>query len=299
MIFKWLFHDELNKGEKLIMILYELGMASMRQLSVITGWKESTIRGVISRVKDRANQDERRVWNLEEDPVEQLKDRATRKAKREQWIRNEETRYPLDPTAYALGREGMKQAYRIMNQPIPSIREEDYSQSAHTLGLNEILTRLIQAGTDRQKIVWLSTRGAAFALYRLVRLQDPEVDPRELIRPDARLILEGLRFWIEYDNDTEGAEQLEQKFREYIDTLKPLNQIWVDPQGNKQKPLDQSPVVWVCKNEKRTRELQMIWNNVTRLWFQGKWTPEMHFFTAGTEMDFLLGSSKTSSRMKA
>jgi hypothetical protein len=159
---------------------------------------------------------------------------------------------------------------------IHRVREAPQAQVAHFLGINDILVRLLENGVDREQIAWLSSTEATDVLLRYwERETSKNLDRRNLIRPDARLILgDTRRFWIEYDNNTENPRQLERKFHRYVQTLMPIG--------------ESSPVVWVAYDHKRKDYLQRNWEAFVELFYKGHPIPEMYFFTPGEDTQFFL-----------
>lgn len=51
MLFNWIDHPSFRRDEQLMAILYELGIATKKQLSTITGWTENQIAYSIDRIR--------------------------------------------------------------------------------------------------------------------------------------------------------------------------------------------------------------------------------------------------------
>lgn len=253
MIFRWLDHPSFHRDEQLIAILYDLGMASMRQLKVITGWSPNFLKLQLKRIRKRARTPE----------------------EKDLWLKS----YPIPGTrrnvAYALGRLGLEYA-QDMAMETHRAREAPQAQVIHFLGINDILVRLLEQGVSRERIVWLSSTEATDALLRRwERKRNQQLDRRDLIRPDARLILDNKhRFWIEYDNNMEGTRILERKFHAYVKTLIPIGEI--------------SPVVWVAATEKRKEYLERQWRYFVELFYKDNEIPQMYFFAPGEDTQFFL-----------
>lgn len=253
MIFRWLDHPSFHRDEQLIAILYDLGMASKRQLQVITGWRSNFLKLQLKRVRKRAQ-------TLEEKDL---------------WLKS----YPIPgltrDVAYSLGRLGLEYAQEMALQ-IHRVREAPQAQIAHYIGINDILVRLLDSGVSKDRIAWLSsTEATDVLLRRWERERDKKLDRRDLIRPDARLILdETRRFWIEYDNNTEGPRQLERKFHAYVKTLMPIGET--------------SPVVWVASTKSRRDYLSANWEAFVDLFYRNTQIPQMYFFISGEDIHFFL-----------
>ena len=85
------------------------------------------------------------------------------------------------------------------------------------------------------------------------------------------------RFWIEFDNDTEGPRQIERKFHDYVRTLMPV--------------VETSPVLWVTTNEQRRNYLERNWEAFSRQFYRNKPIPKMEFFVEGEETSYLMNST--------
>lgn len=258
MIFRWLDHPSFTRDEQLIAILYDLGMASKRQLLMITGWNPLVLRNRLRSIRKRGQ-------TLEEKDL---------------WLKA----YPIAGTsrndkdsrvAYSLGRFGLEYAQEMALQ-LHRVREAPQAQVAHYVGINDILVRVLEQGIARERIAWLSsTEATDVLLRRWERERKEKLDRRDLIRPDARLILDDKhRFWIEYDNNTENPRQLERKFHAYVKTLMPIGET--------------SPVVWVAIDKNRRDYLKANWKAFVNIFYRNTQTPHMHFFTPGDDSQFFL-----------
>jgi hypothetical protein len=154
------------------------------------------------------------------------------------------------------------------------VKEAPEAQIRHYLGINEILIRLIEAGVQREDIVWLSTAEATDYLSRLLEAHGEKIDRRRLIRPDARAVINRTAFWIEFDNSTERTRKLERKFYEYVHALTLVQ--------------NKDPVVWVAANRNRKEYLANQWEAVKKVNYEDRVDiPEMCFFVEGEELSFL------------
>jgi hypothetical protein len=253
-VFRWLNHTKLRGDEQLIAMLYDLGMTTMQQLLVITGWSLRMLR-----------------WRLE-----QIRGRGQTPEERDLWLKS----YPIPGTwrtkAYSLGKLGIQYAQEMRFEQSRS-KEPPQCQIAHYIGTNEILVRLLKTGVSREQVQWLSSTEATDYLVSLWNWAKKELNRRRAIRPDARLILNEQRFWIEYDNDTEGPRKIERKFHDYVNTLIPVG--------------ENSPVLWVAVNDQRKRYLEANWKALRRNFYRELKVPNMLFFTEGEETEFLLSTT--------
>lgn len=256
MIFNWINHPSFRRDEQLLAVLYELGIATRRQLAIVSGWSEQKIEWSFKRI---------RKWGRD-------------KEEKDEWLRCYRLSLAQNRIgAYTLGRRGLQYVANMMGDDKPRRRPLGKGQIAHSLGVNEILCRLLLAGVPRENISWLSTLESVDFLAYVYEARGLPFDARASIRPDARLIIEGKPFWLEFDNSTEGPRKLERKFHEYIETLYHEKTGW----------LDSASVVWVTIDESRRTYLEKLWF-ATRIRFPENRWPQMRFFTAGDEVDFLL-----------
>lgn len=250
-MFEWIDHPSFRRDEQLLAVLYEMGMATRKQLAIISGWTEDQVEWSIKRI---------RKW-------------GKTKEDKDQWIRS--YRLPLRQNriaVYTLGKQGLQYVAAMQEQKLRR-REAPRGQIAHFLGVNDILCRLLEAGADRNEIRWLSTMKSIDFLTMLYESQGLEYDGS--IRPDARLYIGNQAYWIEFDNATEGPRQLEKKLHQYVTTL-------YHPEKG---CLDRAPVIWITINQQRRDYLQKLWNATSRRFDE---VPEMKFFIQGDEVDFLL-----------
>ena len=255
MLFNWIDHPSFRRDEQLMAILYELGIATKKQLSTITGWTENQIAYSIDRI---------RKWEKD-------------KEKRDEWIFC--YRLPLQKNrigAFTLGKKGLRYVADMMQESRPRRRESPKGQISHFLGLNDILCRVLESGTPRETLSWLSTLKSIDFLDHLYQSKGLEFTGS--IRPDARLYIGNQAYWIEFDNATEGPRQLEKKLHQYVTTL-------YHPEKG---CLDRAPVIWITINQQRRDYLEKLWNATSRRFDE---VPEMKFFIQGDETNFLMPQS--------
>lgn len=253
MIFRWLNHSQLREDDQLIAMLYDLGIASKRQLLILTGWTPRALR-----------------WRME-----QIRSRGRTPEEKDQWLRSFPVAKREEVIAYSLGKLGMRYAQE-MRFEYNRGREAPQSQVAHYIGTHDVLIRLLEKGIQRDQVQWLSSVEATELLLRMWEWNKKEINRRELIRPDARLIFSEKRYWVEYDNNTEGPRQLERKFHDYVKTLIPIN--------------ENSPILWVTFDEQRKDYLARNWGAFCRQFYQDKPVPTMEFFVEHEDTQYLLSN---------
>ena len=258
MLFRWIGHSEFRKHEQLIGVMYDAGISTLDQLSVLTGWTHGVVKNLIARIRHmKAEGDDKDSWIK----VMIIKQATTDKSATKR------------ATAYTLGLRGMAYVHAMMRDDM-KYRESPEGQAMHFIGTNEILVRLLKSGMDRQRLKWLTSTEATDVLVMYFEEIKKELERRTFIRPDAYLSIGEKWFWIEYDNDTERTRKLERKFHNYVQTLIPVPNASPDP------------VVWVCPTTQRRDYLQDQWQMVVELFYQSRKIPHMHFFTNGEDTDF-------------
>jgi hypothetical protein len=288
MVFHWLNHTGLKRKEKLILMLYDLGIATKEQIEELTGWTTHGVENVIKAVRNLADPGEdRRDWIR---PVYMPKEGKT------------------VPCAYKLGSKGIGYAEKLLNMESTNKKEASSPQVVHFVYLNEILIRFVRSFKEYQlkgDISWYSS-SETFALiaeywkrhvYPRSEVKENEEDikimnqwkdrRKTLSRPDALLVLDNKRFYIEFDNDTENSRKIEQKFHRYIQTITPYG-----PRPDEYKKIKSTlnyPVVWVTTSDKRKNHLQTWYAKITESYYSKvDIKPNMYFFVEGEETLSLL-----------
>lgn len=309
MVFDWLDEKKtpgLTREERFMGILFDLGMATNDQLQVITKWSKSrlsdarkTIRNMgkskESKYEDQLfKQIEKSILSMsrEKDPITEnqlnwikhsLRAIAKTEEQKDDWLRMYGAKANA---AYTLGPQGVRYVADMMGRQ-SSYRELGPGQREHTLGMTEILARLMRAGVKPEQ--WLNTREAS---DRMARLQEDWKIERDasgnweigkgkrgkIIRPDGCVQIKGNWFYIEYDRGTKHGERIRDQIDDYIQLPGKIGQA-IDP------------VIWVTGNRDRTEELRdRIYPEVIKKYPEEYPAPEMYFFTEGDETKFLIGS---------
>lgn len=298
MIFKWVSHPDLSARERLMMIMFEMGMATLEDLSIVTGHSESYVFHLYKQIRYRPTKEAVEQLNRELQKVRCSKsmDDVQKKARTKeikQQIENLRAEWALSyrqavgtrgssRRLYALGPKGIEYCMTLMhNNGSWQIKE---SQKKHYDGVNKILTRLIST-FGRDRLSWYYSAEATDILlqvWEVIRQKSWEQNPklalkekRKMIRPDALCGIDDDHYWIEFDNDTEKNKQLINKMRGYKETI-----------GVKQARNINFPVVWVTTNQRRKDKLEGIWEHVKINYYPGEKMPEMRFFVQGGERDW-------------
>jgi len=252
MLFHWIGHPSFGGDEQLMAVLYDMGITTKRQLLIVTGWTENQLKWYLQRIRKRETEEQKylNAYSLR-------------------------IRHKGDRRAYSLNKAGIRYVKEMMQSDNLYVKETPEAHIRHYLGINEILVRLLEGGVEREGLIWLSTAEATDYLSRLLEVLGEKFDRRNLIRPDARVVLKHASFWLEFDNDTEPTRVLERKFRQYVNSLTLTN--------------NTEPVVWVAENEKRRRYLAEQWEIVKTVSYEDRDDlPEMYFFVEGEDVAFML-----------
>ncbi|MDA8352252.1 MAG: replication-relaxation family protein [Firmicutes bacterium] len=265
MIVKLLNHPDYTKKEKLLWGLFVFGMANRYQLAEMLNCSVHNVDRIIKEWNRKLPQTDRFIL-------------ARRPA------RDQPRMYYLGPRGWDLVTEWMEENRRFFGKK--------KRRAGHYRGVTEIFLRLVRRIGYRElpeRLVWQSEYEAwetilyPWSLANAERWKDPQVRDEEqqlLTRPDARAIVNGLPYWLEYDHDTKREAPMKEQLRRYIESLAYLPP-YVDVHH---------PVVWVVPNERRRRELKKWWSVVRKEpdYQELDLIPEMHFFVQGEETNFLL-----------
>lgn len=273
LVLDWLRDDmELKNDERVMGLLYHLGIADMDDLERITGWTRFSIQEAIKQARKRAN---RYVGQgtAPKDVQEQ------RRKERDQWIRIQKTRKG-GPNVYSLGRKGFQYICEFLGEPVGK-RRPPTTQVRHFKGINQILIRLLEKG---QRPVWYSTREATSWMINSLKRRDVVYDGYIIqskrspwtINPDALVQFEdGRTFVIEYETGTTRGIKQEQKFMGYLDLAL---------EENVQIP----PVVFVTPKANVEKLERAMERALSREEYQEMGGNEFFIFEEGHETEFLL-----------
>lgn len=311
MIFDWLDEKKtpgLKKTERLMGILFDLGMAKYDQLLAITNWTPNQLKGAKNRIRamglnGETKAAEKLLKQLENSVISLIRNGDKITENHLMWIRNslraitkeDENRddwlkiylaYNRNDHVYSLGPQGVRYVADMMDRQ-SSYKELGAGQREHALGMTEILARLMRAGAKPEQ--WLSSREAS---DRIAHIQEDltieqdangnwefeKVKRGKTIRPDGAVKINGRWFYIEYDRGTKHGEKIRDQINDYIQLPGKIGQA-IDP------------IIWVVGHQERTEELRdRIYPEVMRKYPEDYPAPEMHFFTEGEETKFLMES---------
>lgn len=269
---KWINEKEmpnLSNAERLIALLYDLGIASLDQLIILTGWNAQKINQALHDIRNRVpipatfKRDKKilamcKKGEIKLSETERLKLEASLKDKkakldkeREKWL----VAYQAHKTAkayYTLGAEGIRYATLMRREPFTKWKITPRQQANHYHGINEILVRLRKAGIKEND--WLCGREAEQELYyyfnRYKKRKKLPAKTKLYYRPDAYLVLDHQHdFFIEYDTSSESPSKLKRRFQNCLKLYQALKEVEA-----KLMP----PIVWVTVRESRKRRIEEI-----------------------------------------
>ncbi len=249
MILQWRDSD-FSPEEKVLGIIYDAGAILQTDLALLLGLSLKMCRLYVERCNRK-----------QEEPLIQ------RRFKRTALHMNEKQRF------YTLSEDGAKYVHRMIGNPRNAKGVDALAN--HQLGLIDILMRYTQH-YGQEGLSWYATSEATDLLAAMILQENPNVAEDDvktgLIRPDAALLHDGNLAWIEFDNSTEGARQLQIKYNQYNTLLQKLD-------------LEERHVVWVAKAEKRVRVMQAAWEGwMDRLGEENVFA-SMSFFVEGDETE--------------
>lgn len=268
MLVDWLFHPDYTKKEKLLWVLFSLGMADRNHLAQALNCSVYNVDRII------------KEWNRKQSATDRTI--LVRRPARDQ------------PRMYYLGPRGWAQVMEWLEED-RRYNGKGKRIAGHYRGINEIFLRLVSGiGYEqiRERLTWYSSYEAweillyPWSLANAERWKDPEVRKEEeqlITRPDARVVIEDQAFWVEFDNGTKRERPIKDQFRRYIQSLAYLPE-YVGVHD---------PVVWVTTTEKRRKDLKRWWSIIKREpeYENLERIPDMYFFIEGEETKFLFQES--------
>ena len=252
MLFQWIDHEDLTNKEQLMSVVYDTGMITKQQLQEITGWSFHKLTNAI--------RDARKLG--------EPKDSWLRSVYGTNRGNNKMT------AAYTLGKKSIKYIQNLRQLPYQPSKEAPESQRGHFLGINNFICRCVESFGRSTLEFYSSYEIGDQLIIEWNDLKQSEINHRHVLRPDGRMkVSNQLDVFFEFDNNTEMARMLEDKFHRYIQFYQELN-------------LD-FPVIWVTTDEKRKQFLKKNWEGLLEISYMGQNVPEMHFFLPGEEITWM------------
>lgn len=276
-------HPDIKLDERMMGILYHLGIADLEDLEKVTGWPRRRIHRAIRLARERAN----RFVGYSTSPKEV---REKRRKERDEWIRIRRKTYN-GVNVYSLGDKGFQYILEYLEEPVGN-RKPPSVQVNHFKGLNQILIRLLERGVKPEP-EWYSTKEATKWLYHSLKHRGVVYDGQNdryiiqskrspwMLNPDALVRFDdGRSYVIEYETGTVTGPKQEQKFTGYLDLslmekvqLPPV--VFVTPEKNVPK-LKQAMERAVSREEYREFPCRV----------------EFLIFAEGEETDFFLSGER-------
>lgn len=266
MIIETLKNEDLETREKLMIVIYYLGMADRHQLAKLMDVSVHTIDSNIKRLNKRD--------------------------KERKHIVSYSAPFNRGSKMYQLGEAGWEWMMGWLDEDRKYYQRSD-SQKRHYRGMTNILIRLIDTlGRDEtfNHVEYYNTHEATeFFHYpwQVIHWKDwQDIKLRREItkglpRPDLLLKVYEQEYWIEYDTGNEGPNKIKNKIRQYYRAFKQLTI----------KSKSRKPVVWITTTRSRT-EIMRSWLNIVKLELEFREMknppPEMVFLVEGEDTKFFL-----------
>ncbi|MGN7308818.1 replication-relaxation family protein [Bacillus subtilis] len=253
MIFDWMENDTLLRTDQVLNVIYELRMCTKRQLLAVTGLQLENLNVILGKIR-RLPGDEQDDW---------LVTKGIRRPRKKG-----ESIY-----VYSLGRKAIQHVQNMRGLEVRA-REAPSAQMGHFVGINSILENAIMK-FGKERIKWFSELELADLLFLQMRENsNQEPQRRSVLRPDGQIIINDRPYFVEFDNSTEGARQLENKFARYVEIYEMLD--------------IKHPILWVANTDKRIDYLERNWKaSMENFYSHRSNLPECIFTTSGSEWDFI------------
>ena len=294
----------LRNDERLISILYTLGIGTKEQIEVITGWSGLKIRDLVAKIRNnvpipeyhhkqkqllaQAKKDKSLISDVEYQNLEMkvIKDIAKIERARDGWITSIRPHGIKGVSYYTLGESGIDMARMIRREAYQKKKFKDNpkSQFDHFYGTNEVLCRVRRKGI--MEIDWLSGQEMRKGDLHYYWNRENSGNPIPY-KPDAYIEMND-RYYVEFDTGSESNGKLRNRFN---NCLKLYNLI-TDTEKNRLP----NNIIWVCRTEKRKHRIEQIakevladsleLNNAT---IEDIRVPTSYCFIEGDDTKFLLG----------
>lgn len=278
MIIETLRNDGLETREKMMILLYHLGMADRHRLASLLHLSVHTIDQTIKRL-NKKNPNEKHIISYS-------------------------APFNKGPKLYQLGPSGWKWMME-WNEEDRKYYQRSEAQRRHYNGMTDVLIRLMEHfGRDEafERIEYLNTYDASelffhpWAVINWEAWQDHNTKKEHtkgLPKPDIYLQIDDQGYWGEYDTSYEIETKVKAKYRRYF---RAFNQLGVNSQSRK-------AIIWIAPTRSRANRMKDWLNQVeNELEFSDMKNPppEMIFVAEGEELDYLLSqhSKKKEEKIK-
>lgn len=264
----------LTKKDRLILLIYLLGITTCEQLQIISGWTKTQV----------------------QDTLQHIRKQEKTEKKRDEWLMFWQARRK-GKMLYRLGQLGIEHALALRDenpgQGKRKKRPHKKGQWAHFLAVNDVLCRLIQHNinfldfyTGKEVLSYIN-RETRVLEYNKNNLLQPEKRTHLPFRPDGMVMLnETEAYYLEADTGTESQTRWVSKLENYVTG-------YTNAKNNGQSDI-LHPVLCIVPTKRRKQTL-IKWSNAyyTRYIESGLLAdvgyPTMYCFVAGEEIDFFAG----------
>lgn len=266
MIIETLQNSDLETREKMMIVLYYLGMADRHQLA--------------------------KLLDLSVHTIDQTIKRLNKKDKEEKHVVSYSAPFNKGAKMYQLGPAGWAWMMGWIDEDRKYYQRSD-AQKRHYRGMTDILIRLLETmGREKafDSMQYYNTYEATelfqypWQVINWEAWQDPKLKREQskgLPRPDLFLEINDAGYWLEYDTGNEGPNKIKNKIRQYY---RSYNQLSLKSKSRK-------PIIWITTTRSRSESMRS-WLNLVRLELEFRDMknppPEMYFFTEGEDTDFFL-----------
>jgi hypothetical protein len=254
----------LKNKERLLCILYTLGVATREQLEVITGWTAIKVRDRIKELRDQVPIPEyhrlqkqmleqaKKENNITELDLQKLEAKVAKttvniEKKRSDWVTILQPNGAKGISYYTLGHDGIVLAKEIRREYIKQgAKQKAKTQTDHFYGTNEVLCRLRRKECIEDD--WMSSGEAQQDLHYYWNRE--HAGKKIPYRPDALLRLDDDRYYIEFDTGSESNGRLRGRFNNCLKLYNHVTDLKRDRLPNE--------IIWVCRTAKRKERIEQI-----------------------------------------
>lgn len=267
----------LTKKDRMILLIYLLGITNRDQLQTISGWTKEQIKDTLQHIR---------------------KTEKTEK-KRDEWLMFWQAK-SKGSMLYRLGQSGIEHALALRDespgQGKRKKRPHKKGQWAHFLAVNDVLCRLIQHNinfhdflTGKEVLSYLN-RETRVLEYNNNNLLQPERRTHLPFRPDGMVMIdEQEAFYLEADTGTESETRWVSKLENYVTG-------YTNAKINDQTDI-LHPVICIVPTERRKQTI-IRWcqhyyeKHIESGLLSDVSYPKMYCFVAGEETDFFAGKRR-------
>jgi hypothetical protein len=260
---KFIFLDEkqtphMDSWERLLTLIYLMGITTTKQLEIVTGWKTQQVRDRLVAIRKKGNYLE--TWRSA----------------------------PRKPFYYTLKSDGIEYACAIRRETFQFGNKKKKAhrkgQAGHFIGFNNILCRLIENQVDFSDFMFGKEvlKHLRFVFKKVAVDETNRIKseyPRLPFRPDGLVTINEKSFYLEYDTGSEAIGQLIDRIENYVEGYQDIQE------------KDRLPVVWITVGEARKKKIEAAGKEIKEKYPKRK-LPIMIAFVEAEEVDFFSGKVK-------